>query len=135
MAARNSKFMLTWGEEGEESHVRPKRRKDQASNPKRRKSFRARHSCDKQKPKDSAAIGHVGSGEMKNYGYTVSWSSRGSKKRSRSMAIFRTKREAESKMKILKATAKAFGASNLRVVKATKRNMIEWLEPNAERSV
>lgn len=58
---------------------------------------------------------------MKNYGYTVSFSNRGSKKRIRSMAVFRTKREAESAMKTLKATAKAFGASNLRVVKATKK--------------
>lgn len=58
---------------------------------------------------------------VKNYGYTVSWSSRGSKKRARSMAVFRTKREAESNMRTLKQTAKAFGASNLRVVKATKK--------------
>lgn len=58
---------------------------------------------------------------VKNYGYTVSWSSRGTKKRTRSRAIYRTKKQAESSMKTLKETAKAFGASNLRVVKATKK--------------
>ena len=58
---------------------------------------------------------------VKNYGYTVSWSSRGTKKRTRSFAVYRTKKQAEEDMKILKATAKAFGASNLRVVKATKK--------------
>ena len=56
----------------------------------------------------------------KNYGYTVSFNQRKLKNRIRGGSVFRTKTEAES-VKELKANAKGFGISNVRSVKATKK--------------
>lgn len=57
----------------------------------------------------------------KNYGYTVSFNQRKLKDRMRGGSVFRTKSEAERYVKELKENAKGFGISNVRAVKATKK--------------
>lgn len=58
---------------------------------------------------------------VKNYGYTVSFNQRKLKDRIRGGSVFRTKSEAERYVKELKGNAKAFGISNVRSVKASKK--------------
>lgn len=58
---------------------------------------------------------------MNNYGFTLSFSQRKLDKRVRGGSVFRTRKQAESRAKVMRATAKGFGISNIRVVKATKK--------------
>jgi len=58
---------------------------------------------------------------VKNYGYTVSFNQRKLKDRIRGGSVFRTKAEAERYVKELKGNAKSFGISNVRSVKASKK--------------
>lgn len=67
---------------------------------------------------------------MKNYGYTVSFSQRKVKGRVRGGSVFRTKKEANAYVSKLKETAKGFGISNVRSVKATKKEYDKMVRRN-----
>ena len=56
-----------------------------------------------------------------NYGYTISFASRGLKSRVRGGSVFRTKGEANKYAGDLRKNMKGYGISNVRVVKATKK--------------
>tara|TARA_R100000353_G_scaffold10353_1_gene11499 strand:- start:5623 stop:5862 length:240 start_codon:yes stop_codon:yes gene_type:complete len=58
---------------------------------------------------------------MKNYGFTLSFSQRRLDKRVRGGSVYRTRKQASSEAKRMRASAKGFGISNIRVVKATKK--------------
>jgi hypothetical protein len=56
-----------------------------------------------------------------NYGYTISYSSKGLKNRVRGGSVFRTKKEAETYVKNLNKSMKGYGISKVRSVKATQK--------------
>jgi len=66
----------------------------------------------------------------KNYGYTISFSQRKVKGRVRGGSVFRTKKEADSYVSELKKNAKGFGISNVRSVKATKKEYDKMVRRN-----
>lgn len=67
---------------------------------------------------------------VKNYGYTISFNQRKVDKRVRGGSVFRTKKEADAYVSKLKETAKGFGISNVRSVKATKKEYDKMVRRN-----
>lgn len=66
----------------------------------------------------------------KNYGYTLSFTAKmrsGKSRRVRGQRVFRTREEADRSKKELSKTAKSFGVKNVRTVKATKKEYLDWI--------
>jgi len=56
-----------------------------------------------------------------NYGFTFSFSRRKQSKRERGKRVFRNRQQAKKYLKPARRSAKAYGISNIRIVKATKK--------------